>query len=327
MKALFVADIHIKLKKHKEWERSRFLALFTAINAQPVGMVIIGGDTFDTSNPSVEEIGLFYEGISLLKDKTVYVIDGNHEAFSKGKGIFHYLPQIGFTYIENSVINYKDYYLYLISYTSLDKINKTEVYTDATNILFSHFRSNYGAFVKQEISTTSISKKFDYIFVGDIHHKYEPHQNMFYPSAPYGINFEPYRDYGFYILNLDKKFSFKWVSSDLPSKVLLTYKAETLDNEVEQIVEELISSGSVFKILIQGIPQSSTLRVLKECVVVDSFVVKDLTVPEDEELNESVVDLKNNNYGTVDTLLRLLGDKWKKEQLEYIRKVLLNVDY
>lgn len=89
MKILFVADIHIKLgqrKVPKEWQAKRYHMLAEEINKVPCDLLVIGGDTLDSPNPSLEEIELYFDFIHSLKHDGI-IFEGNHELVSKNRSV------------------------------------------------------------------------------------------------------------------------------------------------------------------------------------------------------------------------------------------------
>jgi len=324
LKILFVTDIHLNLRANKAWESSRFLALFDLIAKDEADTIVIGGDTFDLAKPSLEEIKVFYEGISKLSDKKVYLISGNHENLSNTETVFDYIPHIGFTYIEDDIINFNRYSLFFVSHIKCKSIihHKKDISLSKTNILFSHFRSNYGTFIKGEIDVLEVSKMFDFIFVGDIHHKYSPYPNVHYPSSPYGIHYEPLREYGAYRITLEDKMpvSFEHVRLHLPSKILVTNSSEEVLKGLSLLPQHL------YKVVVLDSPSTKVTHLLSKNSLVGVFDYKPTEIENTEEFEKLVEDLSaHSSEDVVDTIIKLLKANevgFPEKNESYLRGVL-----
>jgi len=325
MTSLFVTDIHLNLRNNRDWEQSRLLQLFDSIAKDPCEFVILGGDIFDLPKPSLDEINTFYQAIAKLSDKKeVILISGNHENLSDTKTVFDYLPKVGFRYIETGFLRVPGYDLYFSSHIKCKEISnvKKDLSSTRINILFSHFRANYGTFIKGEIDVKEVSDLFDYVFVGDIHHLYSPYHNVFYPSSPYGVHFEPSRDYGWYKLNFDKEFSYVWERLHLPSKIL-----------VEATQEEILNGLSLddkhkYKVIVKGEPNTKVSNLLVKDPKVSTFDYKPQEISTTEEFDQLLEDLSSHvDEDIVDTIFKLVKATdyvLKKDDEQYLRGLLLN---
>ena len=81
MKVAIVGDVHLTLRKYKEFEENRFKLLINELIAAKPHIVIFAGDLLDHARPTLEEIELMYYGIDKLKASSikVQIISGNHE--------------------------------------------------------------------------------------------------------------------------------------------------------------------------------------------------------------------------------------------------------
>lgn len=323
---MFVTDIHLKLRRNREWEIGRFLALFRLLSNTNSDTIILGGDIFDLSKPSLEEISVFYDGIKLLTEakKDVYVISGNHENLSDTKTVFDYLPQIGFTYLPKKVFNSTNHSLYFYSHIHCKEIQevKEELVTNKTSILFSHFRSNYGTFIKGEIDVKEVSELFDLVFVGDIHHHYSPFSNVHYPSSPYSIHYEPLRDYGIFHITLDKEVTFSHELVYLPSKVLLKVTPEEVEAGLSLNPEHL------YKVVVTGSPDTKISATLGKNPQVDVFDYAPELQENTEEFEQLVDDLSSHLeedvLTTIFSLLKANNCDLDNDLEQYLRKVVQN---
>ena len=113
-KLLFISDIHLNLKRNKEFEEKRFKDLFKFIKKYKADYLILGGDIFDVPNPTIEELGLFYQEIAKIKNKEIVLISGNHENLSKVHCTFDMIPQTNFKYFDNGSLKIEDVKLFYI---------------------------------------------------------------------------------------------------------------------------------------------------------------------------------------------------------------------
>jgi len=221
-KILFVSDIHLNLRKNKEWEYNRFMLLGDLLLEQNGEILILGGDIFDKANPTLDELAAFYEFIAKLKDKfTIYIISGNHEDLSSRETTFHKLPELNYIYYEftEKPIKIENWYFYFVSHHRINEIKK--VYPKERSVLFSHIRASIGI-VKEEIPLRKYTKDFDYVFLGDIHIPYQ-FNNICYCGSPYTIVYEPKRNTKILLITINKKeLNWEYIdTSYLPQKVLL----------------------------------------------------------------------------------------------------------
>jgi hypothetical protein len=327
MQVAFVSDIHLSLRHSPTWASNRFLQLFTLLSECPASHIILGGDTFDTAKVSLEELKVFYEGIQILRDaeKIVWVISGNHENLSDHKTVFDFIPAVGFTYLEDVVLKIPNYDLYFVSHLKCKTIasKKKDISSQRQSILFSHFRANFGTFIKGEIDVGEVSKIFNHCFVGDIHHSYAPFPNVTYPSSPYSIHFDLPRDYGYFLINLDKELSYTWERLDLPCKILHTTTAE------EVLTGLSLDSRHIYKVIVQSSPSTEVASKLMKNPLVDNFEFKPLEIANTEEFEDLVLDLYNHKKTEViDTLLLLLKTNnypISQDLEDYLRGVLKDV--
>lgn len=232
MKIAILADIHLKLRSYKEFETERFNSLITHLVSCKYEMVVFSGDLFDFARPTLEEQQLVYGGIKTLSDVSrIYIIAGNHEAVTKTTSTYDY---IGFapyaTVVEMDVIRVGGTSITLCDWLNIDSLK----HTTGTDVLISHWRSNYGI-VTEELNTNSITKKYNITILGDIHHRYSPNGTTHYCGSPYSTKFvQPAEDqFGYLVLDL-ASLTHEYKNLDLPCK----YKFNCTPSEVGGIVEE-----------------------------------------------------------------------------------------
>jgi len=246
-KCIAVGDIHLNLRKNKQWETSRFLDLFTWLSKQDAEVIFILGDTFDVNKPSLDEISLFYEGISLLYNKKVYLIDGNHEAITSDISVFDKLPQVGFTYIKNDIIKIEGIRIYLVSWTrlrALPKLIKGGL-SSLPKCLMTHIRCTVPPHIKEELPLAPIVKAFNTVVAGDIHMTgYKPFDNMYYTGQPYSTHYKVKGLHTVLGLTFDRRgLKVEQLYTTFPNKVLIT----TTANDVPKL-----NNTDLFKVRVSG---------------------------------------------------------------------------
>lgn len=299
----FVSDIHLNLRGDSSWASSRFLSLFKLLAENKSETIILGGDIFDLSKVSLDELKVFYDGIKLLTDvnKEVIVISGNHENLSDNKTVFDFIPHVGFTYYEDELVKLDGYDLYFVSHLKCKEIiNKKKDISKRKSILFSHFRANFGTFIKGEIDVAEVSKMFDHCFVGDIHHTHTPYPNVTYPSSPYSIHFDIPRDFGYFVIDLGSTFSYHWERLDLPCKIL----QKVSSSDVLQGLQ--LEDSNRYKVVIEDFPNTEVSAKLMKNKLVDNFEFKPKEIKNTDEFEELVTDLSSHKGEEVIDMLLLL---------------------
>jgi len=193
MKILFSADWHIKLGQKNvpvEWARNRYLALFDKLHSieDTCDIHIIGGDIFDKL-PSMEELELYYEFISLVKIPT-FIISGNHEALKKDTTFLSNLKK-STNWVNNKVIIIDDF----MSIDNIDFIpyNRLKSYTPQDydfhgNILCTHVRGEIPPHVKPEVPL-ELFDRWQLVLAGDLHSYSNSQHNILYPGSPLTTSF------------------------------------------------------------------------------------------------------------------------------------------
>lgn len=264
-----LADVHVNLSKDVEFESNRFKQLVRTIAVRQYSKVIIAGDLFDKARPSLEEIKLVTEQITYLAQHCdVYILAGNHEAVTKTTTTYDYLPLLqGVTVVKNSVLNINGKTIRLVDWNEVKRLDAT---TAKTDVLVSHFRSNLGHFIKEELNTKTISKLAPVVVLGDIHQAYSPLPNVVYCSSPYSTKYTSpgSTTYGYISLELsDEGVSVSRVTLNLPSKFKLSYLASEIHN-----VLPFVTNGHLLKVEVTGtllelsnLPQHNNVTYIKNC--------------------------------------------------------------
>lgn len=176
MQIACIADLHINCKKTPAFEKSRVMGLAQALLDDQLAAqsLYILGDTFDTSQPSLSDIKLFYDFIGTLSVKftDIRIIAGNHD-----HSVFLYLPQNSFQYYHG--ITY-DTNMAFVGWNNIQFMDKVA----PSKILFTHARCTIPPFIEEEIDFSKLSKKADIIILGDIHHQAKVQDNIYYTYEP-----------------------------------------------------------------------------------------------------------------------------------------------
>jgi DNA repair exonuclease SbcCD nuclease subunit len=316
-------DIHLNLrdKNNTDWERGRFLELFTILANDTSDIVILSGDIFDKAIATMYEIAVFYEGLQLLIDanKKVFVIDGNHEELDASTTTFDFLPQEHFTRIKTDCLEFDSMYLWLVGHPHIKSLESPNfpIAKDKRNVLVSHYRSDIG-FASEEISNELISNMFTETILSDIHYKLVPADNIRYTSSPYGIHYTPEKIYGYCQIHINSKgFVINDVILDLPSKIKLSVHKDELSDTVDSLDDR-----HMYKIDIVGNSDTDTLEMLQDVSNITKFSFSENY---DDEMIEDITDelLVGMHNSLQDVIMVALGDlELTKEEQEKARQVL-----
>lgn len=189
MKAIFIADIHIKLGQRnvpREWQKNRMLQL--AEELPESDLLIIAGDLLDTAKPSLEEVGLMYEFLSVLKPKyktDILLIPGNHEMETKSRDCYSNIEEMLLDLHVNVIQDFTTLYGFdFIPYN----IIKNEWPTPQSKLAVTHVRGEIPPHVKPEIPLEKFSA-YKKVFTGDLHSHKNSQRNLYYPGSPVTTSF------------------------------------------------------------------------------------------------------------------------------------------
>jgi len=342
---VITGDWHINLSKHPEWHRDRLFKLVDSI-AKTLSrkhnyykIVVLNGDIFDRATPTLEEIGLFYELLTYLKeslvDKPLHILllAGNHEVLSKKQTTFDFLPRTAmFHYAKCALVTFGDTWFHLVGHPYIKYIEPNTV-LGKKNILFSHYRSEL-QFAAPEVDNDIVSKKYNLTILSDIHYDYSPRENIHYTSSPFSTKFievdsftlEPSVVYGFYELSYSAgKISHKMTALDLPSKFKCTLnKEEEIITFINAIREQ--TTNHIYKVVLSFTPSSELLSQLKAEEKIVNVVIQDATPVEiDTDTSEIVDELREGNTeGLLEIILNNIDvpETNKEQYLQTLRGLL-----
>ncbi len=322
MKIAVVGDIHLSLRgKDNQWELDRFESLFDILAAEDVNRVLINGDIFDKSVPTLMEIAAFYDAVNKIKTsgKECFVIDGNHEELSSKKTTFDFLPHTNFTHLKlfSEIISGVE--VWYVGHPYIQALNNGSVTPQKPSILFSHYRSDIG-FAKEEVSNSKVSSMFSHSVLSDIHYRLSPAENIEYTSSPYGIHFSPEKEYGYVVVDInDGDYSIEFKQLHLPSKIKLQVEAKDLETAVQ-----LLDDTNKYNIEVLGEENSDFIKLLKnkECVEKFSFI------SEEEDIEDIKDDIILSTVNSVTGIIEIsledleLTDEEKNAAKRLLREVI-----
>lgn len=243
MKVAIVGDVHLTLRKYKEFEENRFKLLIDELIAAKPQIIIFAGDLLDVARPSLEELGLLNNALSKLESNgiKVRIIDGNHEALSDSTSLYDYIMPDDKRYI-------KDGYLYHIRNTydpnlGIRLTGWTSVKTvqhQSGQVLITHLRANHKMLV-EEYSIKHLSEMYNLVFMGDLHFRYSPYENVHYTSSPYSTKFTSgsLKDYG-YILLETQDYTWEYKDLKLPCKIKRACEYKDIEKTLKGLEKHLV---------------------------------------------------------------------------------------
>ena len=316
MKILSSADIHINLHKKKDkvpykWQKDRFMLLFDKLLEleKDCDVHIISGDVFDKS-PQTDEIAIFLSYINRVTIPT-YIIDGNHEATSKGKTFLsffaeqHTVSNKNVTFItENTNMEIMGQMFQFFPYTAVSKNNFPEPIQDS--ILVTHIRGDVPPHIKAEVDLEKL-RPWKLILLGDLHyrHKHEPY-DMYYPGSPLNTNFdrEDNKCYGVDIFSFDdiNSFSVDFVDLKLPKLLRHTIGPgeEMIEDGYNHIMYEV--KGSIDELAKVGQHKLLDKRIVEKSTADSTLDLKDKSIPE-----ELKIYLKYAKVTDIDKVMSVFG--------------------
>lgn len=289
MRILHTADWHIKLgQRHvpKHWQIDRFLMLVDHLNnAYEEGncdLHIIGGDIFDTFDPSADEVELYFELISRLKHPT-WIYSGNHEMVSKTKSVlFNYAEE---TTRCNPLVEVITCPIRCDDFDIVDyvELHKKKWKPQQSRLCFTHVRGAIPPHVIPEIDLSRFDC-YDMVIAGDLH-SYKNTQAtangtpIIYPGSPLTTSFHRERStksQGYIIINTNTK-NYSWHDlSYLPQLIRKTISAtdEMVEDKYDRVIYEV--EGDI-----------SELKGIKDSELLDKRVNKNVGKPATLNLSDN----------------------------------------
>lgn len=250
------------------------------MSEQPHKKIFILGDTFDTNKPTLDEISLFYEGMALLKDKEVILIDGNHESISDDVTVFDKIPQVGYRYIKNDIIKIEGIRIYLLSWSKLSRLSRMvdSGLTSLPKALFTHVRCTIPPHIKEEVPLKKVSEAFNMVVAGDIHitgHK--PFDNFHYTGQPYSTHYKSKGLQSVLEVTFDKRgVTAEPIYTNFPNKIMYKVHASEVSKLNNVDLFKLKVTGSISELA--ELPDSNNIIYEKTVSAFDMTKVDDLMV-------------------------------------------------
>ena len=288
-KIAVVSDVHLKLRKHVEFERNRFQLLIQHLEESDADVIIFNGDLFDYARPTLEEIQLVTQAMWALSDKQIHITAGNHEAVSKWLCTYDFLrlPNVITQSSKSKVIGFDDVCIQLCHWEVLSRL----VELDPMDILITHYRSAMKGLYDEEVDTSKFINNYKLVLLGDIHSRYSPNPHVFYTGSPYSIsNIRDTRErFGYIELTTDKgEHSWKYKDLKLPQKI-------RVDLAFKEVKDFKPKPEHLYTLYVKGTLQelstlNSTKNVIYKKLVELKSVVKSTTEPTDKPFIDTLVD-------------------------------------
>lgn len=317
MKILFSADWHIKLgqdKVPKEFQKNRFGMLAERLHqifiAHNCDLHIAGGDIFDVSKPSTEEIELLFSMLGAMNHKGL-MYTGNHEMLSKTISCLDHLSDAITKATSDNwevVHDYRSKDFDVIPYSSL---HAKSWKPSEGKLCFTHVRGEIPPHVTPEIELAKfINHGYSKVFAGDLH-SYQNSQkisggiDLCYPGSPLTTSFHRERTVktnGVMLIDSDTG-EYEWIElGDLPQLIrkTITVGDEMLPDSHDRVIYEV--EGDV-----------SQLKAIKNSELLDKRINNKVTkdaklnltdLPILEELELYLTDVQKLN---IDSIRRLKG--------------------
>jgi len=310
MRIVCIADVHIKSKQNPSFEKQRILKLAEALIVEPLvsSSLYILGDTFDSNHPTLIDIKIFYDFISIVSSrfKDIRIINGNHDS-----QCFLYLPEVNFKYYHNIMY---DEQMTFVGWSNLQYIPTLE----KTKILFTHARCTIPPYIEEEISFVDLSSKADIVILGDIHHPVKVQDNIYYTFEPTRNTYTKYQENSTGYLVLDTMTL--EVTRRFP---ILPYKAKLEFDSMESFIKDRAlydKQPNMYKVVITDYIEK--LRTMGVANVIFEYnprvIIEETPLKEEEELKEII----NQRISISDALLTHTQESYKFsiETLNQIKK-------
>lgn len=257
MKLIHCADIHfgskmdrlgVKKDERKAELRTSFEYLIEYANDNDIKVVLLSGDIFDKSNPSIKDKDYFYDLIKKNKDINFYYLKGNHDIDLDDRDIeidnLKVFTDEWQSFDEDGV---KIYGIIMDSANNSSFYSTLNTNKDDVNIVMLHGE------VSDKVGQDCIkidklkNKNIDYLAIGHIHsyktNKIDSRGYYCQPGCLMGRGFDECGEKGFVVINIDdKKVSHEFVENKVKSivhKIVDLTGCKTLDDVKSVTVKEM----------------------------------------------------------------------------------------
>lgn len=149
--------------------------------------IVLGGDVFDAI-PTTEEIGIFFDMLSYLREYQLVIYPGNHEAKGKTTSWLSHFKKAVKPFNCVIVDEWSPEFfpgIDILPYTDL----KTKKWHGRKNtMLMTHVRGEIPPHVKPEVDL-ELFDTWDIVFAGDLHANSNSQLNIVYPGSPMTTSF------------------------------------------------------------------------------------------------------------------------------------------
>jgi DNA repair exonuclease SbcCD nuclease subunit len=226
-----VSDVHLKLRRDAKFELGRFNALIQHLADSDSSIIIFNGDLLDIARPTLEEIQALGKAFKTLSNKTIYLLNGNHEAVTKESSTYEYIPlPPNVEYVDQvKDLTINGINIRLVSWLGLEQLYDLK----SVEILISHYRSKVDGLFDEEIETARFINSYGLCILGDIHFRHSPESHVHYTGSPYPVHYSKLSKDGYGYVELiinPKRYDWKYINLDLPKKIRLDIKASQFTN-------------------------------------------------------------------------------------------------
>jgi len=306
MKFAHLADCHIGGWREQELKELGIKSFEKAVDIcinELVGFVVISGDLFDTSLPSIDLLKETARILAKLKenDISVYVVPGSHDFSPSGKSILDVLEKAEL--VENVMKINEEKLIFTEDKTgvkltgmhgkkgglekeSYNQLNFQDLENEKGFKIFL-FHTALEEFKPKEfenvegISFFNLPKNFNYYAGGHIHYIFETDKEEYgkivFPGALFPNNFselEKFKQGGFYIVDVNEEIKARYIPIKL--KEVLSYTFDANNKEPEEVRNEIINSikehkDKIVLIRVEGVLKSGSINDINFRGIFDMF--------------------------------------------------------
>lgn len=295
MRVLFLADLHIMLKKNIpiEWQYARYTILVQnlkhIIKDNNIDKVIFGGDTFDKL-PTLLEFAIL---TSILQEINIpcIIFSGNHEMLNKRKSFIDYLDGL----ISNLEVINKYSTIENFDILPYEKLH-SGWYPSGNKLLFTHVRGAIEPHVKPEIDL-NVFNDYELVIAGDLHSHSNSQRNIVYPGSPMTLTFTKKEVKGHGVIVLDTEtLVWKHIELKLPQmlKLDITEKESITNTNLNYIKYTMLNKSDNKEV------ESNNSKSIRSALINEMGIREELlfyleeAYKNDKSISNEVVDLFTN---------------------------------
>lgn len=303
---IFIADLHIKLGQKnvpREWQRNRFMLLAEELAKLDYNTIVIAGDLLDVAKPSIEEVGLLYDFLKVIRDREVILIPGNHEMDTKKLDCYRHIEGM-LDDLEVHVI--RDFQtkhgIDFIPYNILH----SNWHSPCSKLAITHVRGEIPPHVEPEIDLGRFNE-YDKVFAGDLHSYTNSQGIIYYPGSPFSTSFHrsvSSGSNGYFIID-SSTGDHEWIEFKLPQLV-----RKTISDAKDMVATDF--HHTIYEL--EG--DLETLAKIENSELLDKKITNDISAPATlnmtgditEELAEFLVEIKEIKEEEIGEYITLFKD-------------------